>query len=67
MTPSRPQAHRKLGQHVGSCPNADPDHILEPGKQRGADGETVGSRTPPPGHPSASNQDGAQKATQGAR
>lgn len=51
MTPSRPQAHRKLGQHVGSCPNADPDHVLEPGKQRGTDGETVGSRTPPPGAP----------------
>lgn len=30
-SPSQPQAHRKLGQHVGSCPNTDPDHILEPG------------------------------------
>lgn len=30
-SPSQPQAHRKLGQHVGSCPNTDPDHVLEPG------------------------------------
>lgn len=56
VTPSQPQAHRKLGQHVGSCPNADPDHILEPGKQRGTHGETVGSSAGSPGHPSAFNE-----------
>ena len=51
-SPSQPQAHRKLGQHVGSCPNTDPDHVLEPGKRRGAYGRTVGSSTGSLGHPS---------------
>lgn len=36
-------AHRKLGQHVGSCPNTNPNHILEPGKQRGTYEEMVGN------------------------
>ena len=51
-SPSQPQAHRKLGQHVGSCPNTDPDHVLEPGKRRGAYGRTAGSSTGSLGHPS---------------
>lgn len=51
-SPFQPQAHRKLGQHVGSCPNTDPNHVLEPGKRKSAFAGDGGHQQGFPGDPS---------------
>lgn len=54
-SPFQPQAHRKLGQHIGSCPNTDPDHVLEPGKRKSACGGDGGHQQGLSGDPSTSS------------